>query len=154
MRFLVGLAVGVGLVTWAVLRALDAWRGGFPAIGWTTPTTLVVLDVALLATVLAVRPRLLRRPGSKPLDPLLAARFAALALACSRVGAAVAGGYLGFVAALAGQLDTAYGRERAVYALLTVAAAVVLAVLAMVLERACRVPDDRAPAEGGLGSAT
>lgn len=85
VRFLLGLALGVGIVTWAVLRALDAVRGGFPAIGWTTPATVVILDVALLATVLAVRPRLLRRPGAKPLNPLLAARFAALALACSRV---------------------------------------------------------------------
>ena len=153
LRLLVGVAVVVGVLTWAVLTVLDAWRGGFPAIGWPTPATVAVLDVALAATVLAIRPRLLRRPGAKPLNPLLAARFAALALACSRVGAALVGGYTGFAVALVGVLDTSYGRERAIYAGLTVVASLVLVVLALVLERACRVHEPGPDENGGLGSA-
>jgi hypothetical protein len=151
VRLLVGIAVVVGVLTWGLLRILDAWRGGYPDLRWITPVTVLLLAVAVLATVLAVRPRLRRDPGTKPVPPLLAARFAALSLACSRAGAAIAGGYAGFAVALVGQLDTAYGRERAIYAVLTVVASVLLIVFALMLEHACRIPDDT-EGTGGNGS--
>lgn len=151
-RLLFTVALVTGVVTWAVLRALDAWRGGFPAIGWPTPATVALLAAALFATVITLRPRLRRKPGAKPLPPLVAARFAALALASSRVGAALAGGYLGFVVALGGELDTDYGRERAIYAGITVVASIALAIAGLLLERACRLPDDDIDGDG-LGSA-
>ena len=145
VRFLLAVALVAGLLTWAVLRALDTWRGGFPAIGWPTPTLVALLAGAMFVTVLTVRPRLRRKPGAKPLPPLVAARFAALALASSRVGAALAGGYLGFVLALSPELDTDYGRERAILAALTALASVALVVAALLLERACRIPEDGEP---------
>lgn len=153
LRLLFTIALLVGVVTWAVLRALDAWRGGFPDVGWSIPLTVALLAVALFVTVFALRPRLRRKPGAKPLPPLVAARFAALSLAASRVGAGVAGGYLGFIAALSGELDTDYGRERAIYAALTAAAALALMVAGLLLERACRLPDEDGTGDGGLGSA-
>lgn len=154
LRFLAGVALVVGLLVWAVLRAVDATRGRLPDITWLTPATVGLLALALIATTVAVRPRLRRAPGTKPVPPLVAARLAALALACSRVGAALVGGYLGLVAALTADLDTDYGRERAVLAALTALAALVLVVTALVLERACRIPDDEEErGDGGLGSA-
>ena len=69
VRFLLVVALVVGLLTWAVLRALDAWRGGFPAISWPTPTLVALLAGAMFVTVFTVRPRLLRRPGARPLPP-------------------------------------------------------------------------------------
>ena len=153
LRLLAAVAVVVGVLTWGVLRILDAWRGGYPDLRWITPVTVLLIAVALLATVLAVRPRLRRDPGTKPVPPLLAARFAALSLACSRAGAADAGGYAGFAVALAGELDTAYGRERAIYAALTVAASLLLIVFALMLERACRIPEDHDGAAGTDGTA-
>jgi hypothetical protein len=159
LRLLLAVALVTGIVTWAVLRVLAVWRGGYPDVGWPTPVTVALLAGAMFVTVFTVRPRLRRRPGAKPLPPLVAARFAALALASSRAGAAIAGGYLGFIAALAGELDTDYGRERAIYAGLTVVASVALVVAALLLERACRLPDDDGAGGagpgggGGLGSA-
>jgi hypothetical protein len=156
VRLLVGVALVVGLLTWAVLRVVEARSGSLPDVPWTVPATLALLAAAMFVTVLTLRPRLRRRPGAKPLPPLVAARFAALALASSRAGAAVAGAYLGFAAVLAGDLEVAYNRERAISALLAAAASGALVVAALFLERACRIPepppDDR-PGGGRLGSA-
>ena len=86
LRLLLGVAVVVGVATWGVLRVVAAWRGGYPDITWVTPATLWLLAAALLGTALAARPRLRRKPGAKPLPPLVAARLAALALASSAWG--------------------------------------------------------------------
>ena len=154
IRMLLGVALVTALLTWAVLRAHDKWRGGYPDVSWITPAALWLFAAAMVVTVVAVRPRLLRKPGAKPLDPLVAARFAALALASSRVGAAVVGAYIGFAVALIGELDTPYGRRRAVYAALTAVAAVVVVAAGLALERACRIREGDRDARGdrGLGS--
>ena len=47
----------------------------------------------MLVVALALRPRLRGRPGHDPVNPIVAARFAVLALACSRAGALFVGVY-------------------------------------------------------------
>ena len=152
-RLLLSIALVSGVLGWGLLRAWETSRGTLPTIAWTTPAALGLLALAVLVTALVLRPRLRRRPGTKPVPPLFAARLAALALASSRVGAAVVGVYAGFALVLAGELDTAFGRRRLWPALLTAAAAGVLVVAGLVLENACRIRDDESRGEPGATGA-
>jgi hypothetical protein len=76
------------------------------------------------------------------MDPLVAARSAALAMAASRTGAIVAGFYAGVAIAFAPSWDLSAARERIVIALVTVVGAGLVVVAALWLERVCRVPPD------------
>jgi hypothetical protein len=78
-------------------------------------------------------------------------RMLALAKACAIVGALVGGFYGGFALAFLDALDATLGRERFVRALAAAVASLLLMVAALLLERACRLPDDEDPdAEEGV----
>jgi hypothetical protein len=89
-----------------------------------------------------------RRPTGRPMHPLQIARAAVLAKASSLGGAVVGGVYGGiFVWTFARRGDVAtYGADARVAGLAALAA-VVLIVMALLLERACRTPSP--PSEGG-----
>lgn len=165
LRLLLGVAVVVGVLVWGALRAWQERYGSLPDVAWTTPAALGLAAGGVLVTALVARPRLRRAPGTRPVPPLVAARLAALALASSRAGAAAAGAYAGFGVVLLGELDTEYGRDRAVVVAAAIVASMVLVGAALLLEHACRIrePDDESgrpggssrddgPPEGGLGS--
>ncbi len=137
---LVSIAVIAGVLTWAFFRITSSRSGVVPGVAWTTPVTLALVDVAMLAVVLAFRPRLLHRPHTEPVPPLVAGRLVALALATSRAAAAVGGIYLGWAVAMIPSFSSSFVRQRALYAVLTALAAAVLVALGLVLERACRLP--------------
>jgi uncharacterized membrane protein YbhN (UPF0104 family) len=120
-----------------------------------TPTVYALLWLALLAiaelyVALVTRARLAGRPGTRPINPLVVARFVALAKASSIVGSIAAGGYAGFLiwvvrlSSPASTTDTRTSGFGVGFAILLVAAAVFL-------ERVCRVPtrdgDDDWPTE-------
>jgi Protein of unknown function (DUF3180) len=137
---LVAIAAVTGVCIWAIFRITSTRSGIVPAVAWTTPATFALIDLAMLVTVLTYRPRLLHRPGTEPVPPLMAGRLVALALATSRAAAALVGVYLGWAAAMIPSLATSFGRQRAIYAVITAALAGVLMALGLILERACRLP--------------
>jgi O-antigen ligase len=156
VRLLLLIAVVAAALSWGALRAWQTSTGSLPVISWVTPTAIALLALALLVTAVVLRPRLRRRPGTLPVAPLFAARLAALALASSRVGAAVVGVYAGFALVLADQLDVAFGRRRFLPAVLTAVAGLALVGAALLLENSCRIRvdgDDDAGTDGGLGRA-
>jgi uncharacterized membrane protein YbhN (UPF0104 family) len=109
-----------------------------------SPTVYAQLWLALLAitefyVAMLTRARLQGRPGTRPINPLVVARFVALAKASSIVGSLATGAYLGYIAWVA-RIDSpaASGDTRAAafgasFGLLLVAAA-------LLLEYVCRVP--------------
>jgi hypothetical protein len=136
---------------WSVLVALGLVAGGVSYLvtrssyaSLPTPTAFALVGLVLLAIAefyiaLVTRARLAGRAGTRPINPLIVARFVALAKASSIVGALATGGYAGFLAWVArlsspaASTDTRTSAFGTGFALLLVGAA-------MFLEHVCRVP--------------
>jgi Protein of unknown function (DUF3180) len=140
-RTLVPAAAVAAVLGWFFARLLENRRGEVGVPPWSAAIVLAVVGVALTYTAWRTRARLARKPGTTPLHPLVAARLAALGLAGSRAGALVAGAYLGYSTYVAGDLSTNF-RERVFWRGATCAAAAALLVVgALLLERALRLPE-------------
>lgn len=105
---------------------------------WVVPVAIIAVLVAFLAWT--TRNRLRMQRGARPVDPLTVARYAALARACSPVGALLTGLWLGALVFLLTQrssLDAvAHDRTLAIAGVLSGAA---LAAAALWLEWVCRI---------------
>lgn len=153
------------LVLTALLAALAAWLladgrllpgvtyGDLPRVPVAAPLALVLLAVVELGMARVVRDRLRRRrdargrPLGRALHPMQVARAAVLAKASSPAGALLLGAYAGLLVWL---VPSSVTGERVVTAV-AAGAALALVVAALVLERACRTPDE--PRAQDLGSA-
>jgi hypothetical protein len=121
------------LLLWWAYRSI-------PTLPRTAPLSVVLIGIIELQVAGQTRRRLEGRPGTRPILPLTVARLAALAKASSTTGAALAGvwaGVLGYTIPRTDEFPTA-GSD-AITAGLGLAAAAVLLVGGLVLERVCRV---------------
>ena len=141
-RLLIVLVVVGAVVGWSLTRLVDTVAGRSLPVPWTAPVVTAVLALALVLWTRGTRARLSRKPGTTPMDPIVAARSAALAMAGSRTGAAVAGFYLGVAVVLSGGWDVPYVRELVLLALATVLASAAVVAASLWLERVCRLPPD------------
>jgi hypothetical protein len=141
-RLLVALVVLSAAVGWGAARLVDAYADRSLSVPWTAALVMFLLALALALWARGTRARLAGRPGTKPMDPLVAARSAALAMAASRTGAIVAGFYSGVAIGLAPGWAVAYVRERIIIAVVTVLLAGLVVAAGLWLERVCRVPPD------------
>jgi hypothetical protein len=146
-RLLVALAAIAAALGWAANRLVDAFAERSLSVPITMPVAMALLALTTALWARGTRARLSGKPGTRPMDPLVAARSAALAMAASRVGAIVAGFYAGVLVDLVPRFDVPGVRERGVVAIATVVMAVLLALAGLWLERICRLPDDPAPSE-------
>ena len=139
------VAVIFAVATWLLLRVVYAQ---LPPLPWTGVPALLVAAAAEAWTGRDLRARIAGRRG-KPAAPLFVSRMVALAKASALVAAAVAGVAAAFDIYLSGSLNAPVPRQDALTAVVTLAAAVVLACAALYLEYCCRVPDgpDRAKGE-------
>jgi hypothetical protein len=144
-RLLVALAAVAAALGWATARLIDAFADRSISVPITMPVVMALLALATALWARGTRARLAGRPGTRPMDPIVAARSAALAMAASRAGALVAGFYSGVLVELVPRFDIPGVRERGVVAIATVVMAVLLAAAGLWLERICRLPDDRPP---------
>jgi hypothetical protein len=122
---------------------LDALYNSLPELSQGSVVTVGI--VALLVAFLAwtTHNRLTGQRGAKPPEPLVIARYVALARACSPAGALVAGlwaGALGFLLTRPGDI-VAVSHDRRV-AIGGVVTAVLLAAAGLWLEWVCRIRDD------------
>ena len=109
-------------------------------VPWSSVLTVAALAVALAGWAWSFRRRL--RDTRERVDPFVAVRTAALAMAASRSGAVIAGLYAGIGGWYAADLSTPAARERAIICAAGVLAAVALLAVALWLERICRLPGD------------
>jgi len=141
---LVALAAGIALLVWGLLQAV---YGSLPKLPWTMAPTMLLLALGEGFTAYNLWRRIRRRPGTRPVEPLMVARMAALAKASAHAGAAIAGIFTGFVLYLSSRLDKDVPREDFFVSIGTLVAALTLVGAAIWLEYACRVPkgpdDDR-----------
>jgi MFS family permease len=136
------------LTAWAVTGLVGGWllhplaervNGTAPIVTWTQPLALLlvaaILGVTALSTWRAVHVRRER------LQPHQAVNRLVLARACAYVGALVGGGYLGYALSWLGD-SAELADQRAWRSAASALAGLAIAVTALLLERACRVPSD------------
>ncbi|MFN8148746.1 MAG: DUF3180 domain-containing protein [Candidatus Nanopelagicales bacterium] len=146
-KLLVALAALAAALGWATAHLVDAFADRSISVPITMPVVMALLALATALWARGTRARLAGRPGTRPMEPLVAARSAALGLAASRAGALVAGFYAGVLVELVPRFDVPGVRERGIIAIATVVMAVLLALAGLWLERVCRLPEDRTPDE-------
>jgi hypothetical protein len=139
-RLLVAIALVSGALSWTVLRVWTNDTGDLPAVPWPTAVVIALFGVSVLFSALLLRPRIRHREGTRPVEPLVSARFGVLSLASSRAGALFIGVYGGFLAIALSDLTVDYRRHIALVSGLCVLAAGVLVAAGLVLERICRLP--------------
>ncbi len=128
----------------------DTAYGSVPQLPVYAPVTLVLLAVTELGMAKVVADRLAHRVDrhgrarGRALHPMQVARAAVLAKASSVTGAVLLGAYGGLFAwTLPRRGELAVAESDALVSGLTALAALALVVAALLLERACRTPDDR-----------
>jgi hypothetical protein len=143
---LVALVLFAGVASYVLTRLFYADVPSPPTIA---PLWLLLLALTEAYTAQLTRGRLVGRTGTKPINPLVVARLAALAKASSPVGALATGAYAGFLAKVA-MTDGPAAHNDTRTAIAGVACGVVLTVAALALERVCRVkpPPDEPSADG------
>lgn len=141
-RVLVALLVIAAAIGWGVVIIVDALASRFVPVPWLAAATMWVLALALLIWTLLTKPRLQHKDGHRPLDPIIAARTAALAMAASRTGAIVAGIYFGVALGTYPHRDVPAGALTVWASVATALGAVAVAVVAMWLEHICRIKSD------------
>lgn len=138
LRTLLLLAIGTAAVGWFVLRVLSRHGRDVPAVPWPMVALLVLLAVVVFVMGWQVRQYL--RGKNPSLDPVRAARTAALAKAACYAGALLTGWYVAQVLAVVDMLQIEAQRDRAGAAALAGLGAVVLVVAGMLAEWFCRIP--------------
>ena len=146
---LVLVAVVCAGLGWLLLRSLYA---KLPPLPWTGVPALLIAAMAEAWTGRDLKTRIAARRGRggqetgrrlKPVAPMFVSRMVALAKASSLAAAIIAGVAGGFGVYLSGSLSASVPRQDALTAVVTFAAAVVLACAALYLENCCRVPEDQ-----------
>lgn len=140
IRILLGMGAIAAAVGWGLVQVVEAWLGRLIPVPWPAAAALWLLAGAVVYWAASSRPRIQRRPGSKPMPPLVAARSAALAMAASRIGSLVAGFYAGIAGAMVTALGTPTGSTTFWAASLASLGAVALVAGALWLEHICRLP--------------
>lgn len=146
---LLALAVVAGVPAYLLT---DAFYADVQSPPIYAPIWLLLLALAEGYTASVTRGRLLGRPGTKPINPIVVARLAVLAKATSPVGSLAFGAYAGFLGYVA-RTDSASADRDTRTAALGLACSLLLVVAALLLERVCRVkgpPDADRPPDAGL----
>lgn len=146
---LIGLGVVAGRLTPPLIVRYD---GSPPRLGWSAPVLLAAGAVAVGYLAYGTWQSLHKRHERMTSDHGI--RMLSLAKASVVVGALVAGYYGGYALAFAGDLDVSLGKERFIRGLAAAGASLLLLVAGLLLERACRLPedDDEPGSDSGSGS--
>jgi hypothetical protein len=139
-RDLVLPALGTAVVVHLIVRLT---YGSLPTFPLPAGAPLAVLGLAEAIWGTTLRARIRRRPGMRPVQPLLAARAVLVARASALAGAIMTGvwaGLLAYVAPRSGDIAAAGGDT--VAATIGVIGALALVAGALWLQHCCRTPDD------------
>lgn len=130
----------IGLVAGWLVRPLSIRAGAAePRVSWLGIGLVWFLAAAVAGAAWSTARA--RRTGVR-LEPHRAVNRLVLGKACALVGAALAGGYAGFALAHLGVADSGAATTQLWHGLVAALGGVAMLVAALLLEQACRVPDD------------
>lgn len=138
LLYLILISAAVG---WTVATIWPTIFGQAFAAPWLTAITMWLIALALFIWTLLARKKIQPEKGKPRLDPLLAARSAALAMSASRVGALAMGFYVGIFIDNMIFSDSPASKERAVISALTAIASLLTLIIGLWLEHICRLPE-------------
>ncbi len=140
VRELLPLFLVAGVAAFLLVRVTYAALPPLPVLGGVT---LLVLAIAEVILGRALKARIDRRAGTKPVQPLVAARAVALAKASALAGALMAGLWAGLlVYLLPRRADLVAAAEDTPAAVLGLVSAAALVAAALWLQHCCRTPLD------------
>ena len=151
-RALVVAAVFGGLSGWLVVVIANAFDLIPPEVPWTAPIGLILVAALVRALAYATHQRIQVR--RERIEPQRAVALLVLGKASALAGALVAGGYFAFALMFLTRLDAAAPRDRVIRSAVAIVAGIVLCIVGLLLERACKVPtepDEDADAGEGDG---
>jgi uncharacterized membrane protein YjfL (UPF0719 family) len=125
---------------WVIFVSAGALDLVPPSIPWTAPAGLIL--IMALVGVLAYTTHQRIQVRRERVEAQRAVGFLVLGKASALAGALVAGGYLTYALLFVGRLAVAGPRDRVIKSAIACVAGVGLCVAGLLLERACRVPDD------------
>lgn len=124
----------------AIADLYDTATGRPIPVPLSSAVTIAAVALVLVAWTEVFRRRM-RAPDQR-VDPFVAVRSAALAMAASRAGAIICGMFLGVGTWYLFDLSSAAARQRVLICALGAFAAVATTLAGLWLERICRLPDD------------
>lgn len=139
-RALVVAALFGGLAGWLLAVTTAALDVVPPSIPWSAPVGLII--VAALVGALAWSTHQQLQVRRERMEASRAVAFLVLGKASALGGALVAGGYLGYALSFVARFDAEGPRERVIRSLVAIVGGLGLTVAGLLLERACRVPQD------------
>lgn len=151
-RALVVAAIFGGLAGWLVVVIANAFDLIPPEVPWTAPIGLILVAALVGALAYATHQRIQVR--RERIEPQRAVALLVLGKASALAGALVAGGYFAFALMFLTRLDAAAPRDRVIRSAVAIVAGIVLCIVGLLLERACKVPtepDEDADAGEGDG---
>jgi hypothetical protein len=150
-RDLLAVALVTAVLAAILIQLAYAALPPFPLLGGAT---LGVLGIAEAIGGSALRARIRRRPGTRPVQPLVAARAVLVAKASALAGAVMSGVWIGLlVNVLPHSAQVVAEASDAVAGGVGLACALTLVGGALWLERCCRTPEDQQgpPGDGPAG---
>jgi hypothetical protein len=140
IRDLLAILVVLGVIGYLMTTLVYGVLPPLPAPAGITLLVLAALEVIL---AFALKARIDGKPGTRPVDPLVAARAVALAKASAVAGAVLAGLWAGFtVFVLARHTEIAAAADDVPGAVIGLVSALALTGAALWLEHCCRTPID------------
>jgi hypothetical protein len=152
LSVLTALAVLSAAVGWSLAQLWPTWFSQGLPVPIGSALTMILIAVTLLVWTLMTRARLDPESGAKRLHPLVAARTAALAMSASRVGALAFGFYVGVLLSNIVGTESSAASDRIKISAVTAVASLITAIVALWLERMCRIEEPPAESDARNGS--
>lgn len=140
LRTVSGLALLGAAIGWTLVGLFRSSMTAVPQLPWTVAGGLGLLMLALFLGAWYVYDRVHRKGYG--VDALLAFRLLVLAKASALVGATIFGGYAGFGLRRMVSMGNALSNDQVIISFVSAGVSVLIVVGALLLERACKLPDD------------
>ncbi|WP_405062472.1 DUF3180 domain-containing protein [Kribbella sp. NBC_01505] len=139
-RLLVAIAVLGAAVGFTMVKAIEAGGGVAPAVSWLTLVAWSFLAALLFAAARNTQQRVQVR--RERVEPQRAVFLLLIGKASAFVGALCTGVYAGFALSFLRGVSASGPRNRVIMAGLAAVVSVLVVTAGLLLERACRIPED------------
>jgi hypothetical protein len=139
-RLLVAIVVLGAAIGWTLVKAIESGGGVAPTVSWLTLVAWGFLAALLFAAARNTHQRIQVR--RERIEASRAVFLLLIGKASAFVGALCAGVYAGFALSFLGALGSSGPRNRVITAGAAAVISVLVVTAGLLLERACRIPDD------------